>query len=299
MTAPRQILPGVTYLVTRRCSERRFFLRPGPTTNAIFEYALAVASKRHHVAVHAFCVMSNHYHLVVTDRDGRLPAFMQHLNSLVARATNAWLGRWDGFWSSGTSYSAVKPGDLEDAIRKVAYVLANPVSAGLVATGRDWPGLWSAPEQLGVSTFTAARPKVFFRSDGDMPAFAELTLETPAGFSSAHEFQQLVATAVRVLEDEAGRKHETEKRGFLGRARVLAQKPFARPASGEPRRQLNPRIAARDTWRRIEVLSRLKDFLDAYRAAWKARRSGVRDVVFPAGTYQLQVEHGVACAAPA
>jgi hypothetical protein len=39
-------VPGTTYLVTRRCSERRFFLRPSAVTNAIFLYALAVVAQR-------------------------------------------------------------------------------------------------------------------------------------------------------------------------------------------------------------------------------------------------------------
>lgn len=60
VTAPRQILPGTTYMVTRRCSERRFFLRPSALTTAIFRYLLAVAASRYNVLVHAYCVMSNH-----------------------------------------------------------------------------------------------------------------------------------------------------------------------------------------------------------------------------------------------
>ena len=134
MTAPRQVLPGTTYLVTRRCSERRLFLRPSALTNGIFLYVLAVAARRHRVLVHAFCVLSNHYHLLVTDPDARLPAFMQYLDSLVARATNASLGRWEGFWSSAASYSAVSHDSTDDIVRKAAYVIANPVSAGLVRT---------------------------------------------------------------------------------------------------------------------------------------------------------------------
>jgi putative transposase len=297
MTAPRQILPGVTYLVTRRCSERRFFLRPGTVINEIFLYVLAVAARRNRVAVHGYCVLSNHYHLVVTDTAGRLPAFMQDLNSLVARATNAWLGRWEGFWSSEASYSAVKHGDEDDVIRKMAYVLANPVAAGLVRVGREWPGLRTAPEQLGVAKFVAQRPKVFFRADGDMPAIAELTLSVPEGFAAPQDFQQRVRDAVEALEDEHRRANEKAQRGFLGRARVLAQKPFVRPASGEPRRQLSPRVAARDKWKRVEALCRLKEFLSTYRTAWSERRAGALDVVFPAGTYQLRLEHGVRCAA--
>jgi REP element-mobilizing transposase RayT len=298
MTAPRQVLPGATYLVTRRCSERRLFLRPSEVTTGIFAYVLAVAARRFGVLVHVVCVVSNHYHLLLTDPEAQLPAFMQYLDSLVARATNAALGRWEGFWSSETSYSAVAPGDTTDIVRKAAYILANPVAAGLVRTGSDWPGLWTAPDQLGSATLIAPRPKVFFRASGDMPERAELTLTVPRGFASAEEFRSLVGATLAELEEETRREMAATGRGFLGRARVLAQEPFARPAAGEPRRQLNPRVAARDKWKRIEALSRLVAFLRAYRTAWKALRSGVRDVVFPAGTYLLRIQHGVRCAAP-
>ena len=249
--------------------------------------------------IHACCVLSNHYHLIVTDMDARLPAFMQYLDSLVARATNASLGRWEGFWSSEASYSAISHGATEDVVRKAAYVLANPVSAGLVRTGSEWPGVWTAPEQLGIATFVAPRPKVFFSPSGNLPDSAELVLTTPPGFSSAEEFQALVAAALGDLEEERRRELQNAQRGFLGRARVLAQKPFTRPPPGEPRRQLGPRVAARDKWKRIEALTRLGDFLRAYRAAWRARRSGEHGALFPSGTYQLRIEHGVRCAAPA
>jgi len=298
MTAPRQVLPGTIYLVTRRCSERRFFLRPSALTSSIFLYVLAVAARLHRIEVHAFCVLSNHYHLLVTDPGARLPAFMQYLDSLVARAVNASLGRWEGFWSSENSYSAVSHDGTDDIVRKAAYILANPVSAGLVRTAREWPGLWTAPEQLGTTTLVAPRPDVFFSPTGDMPASAELVLTTPRGFASATEFQSLVAVAVSAIEDE--RRTELGPEGFLGPKRVMRQSPFARPTPGEPRRKLNPRIAARDKWKRIEAISRLVAFLRAYRSALKQRRAGVLDVVFPAGTYQLRVEHGVMCApAPA
>jgi REP element-mobilizing transposase RayT len=233
------VLPGKTYLVTRRCAGRQFFLRPSRTTTEIVQYVLAVAAHRFGVNVHAYCVLSNHRHIVVTDPEARLPAFAQYLGSLVARAVNASLGRWESFWAPA-SYSAVVLASPSDIVDKTAYVLANPVAAGLVRRGKDWPGLWSAPEQIGASPISAARPKTFFRETGDMPGTAQLALTVPPGFANAGDFRRRVTEALVAVEDGAACELASERRAFLGAAKVLAQKPTARPASGEPRRKLSP-----------------------------------------------------------
>ncbi len=295
MTAPRQILAGTTYLITRRCAQRQFLLRPSESTSQIFLYVLAVAAARFGIQVHAFCVLSNHFHLVLTDPGAQLPAFEQYLDSLVARAVNASLGRWEAFWAP-SSYSAVALASPEDIVNKAAYALVNPVAAGLVRTGRAWPGLRSAPEQFGAAALIARRPTTFFRKKGCMPESAQLELTVPPGFPSAEDFRQRLSTAVAELEETTRRQLASKGRPFLGVARVLAQKPWARPAPREPHRGLNPRVAARDRWKRIEALSRLLEFLRAYRAAWAAMRKGVRDALFPPGTYLLRIAHGVRCA---
>lgn len=292
MTAPRQVLPGTTYLVTRRCAQRQFLLKPSRTTNAIFQYLLAVAAQRYGMEVHAFCVLSNHFHLVVTDPHARLPAFHQFLDALVARAINASLGRWETFWAP-SSYSAVTLVSPQDVLDKAAYVLANPVAAGLVRKGSLWPGAWSAPERIGAEPLEVRRPKHFFDEKGSLPEVASLRLVPPPGFASAEEFRDELTAALSHLE---ARAHGEPRRGFLGIARVLAQKPTGQPAPGEPRRGLNPRVAARDKWKRIEALGRLVGFLRAYRAAWGKRQAGRADAIFPRGTYLLRVVHGVPCA---
>jgi len=43
---PSQVVPGRDYMITRRCSERRFFLRPDQDTNNVFRYCLALAAQR-------------------------------------------------------------------------------------------------------------------------------------------------------------------------------------------------------------------------------------------------------------
>lgn len=294
MTAPRQILPGTTYLITRRCAQRQLLLRPSPITNGVFRYVLAVAARRFGIRVHAYCVLSNHFHLVVTDPAARLPAFEQYLDSLVARALNASLGRWEAFWAPA-SYSAVSLQSLDDVVDKAAYVLANPVAAGLVRRGRDWPGLWSDPRQIGGDAIEVERPAIFFRDGGEMPATISLELTTPPGFTVPEDFQSLLGSALAAREEQASLELSSTGRAFLGQRRVLAQSPRAHPSQGEPRRKLKPRVAARDKWKRIEALGRLGEFLRAYREAWKALKAGVRDAIFPAGTYLLRVAYGVRC----
>lgn len=295
MTAARQVLPNTTYLVTRRCAQRQLLLRPSAVTNQIFLYVLAVAAKRFDIKVHAYCVLSNHFHAIVTDVDARLPKFEQYLDSLVARAMNSVLGRWEAFWAP-SSYSAVTLLEPSDVVDKSAYVLANPVAAGLVRSGREWPGLWSAPEQIGGDAIRVARPEHFFRRNGPMPQSAELQLTPPPGFESAAGFSTQLTKALECHEGRAILALESQERKFLGPKRVERQDPRARPSGCEPRRRLNPRIAGRDRWKRIEALSRLVGFLRAYRDARRAMQNGERNVVFPAGTYWLRVHCAVACA---
>jgi hypothetical protein len=229
---------------------------------------------------------------VVTDPHARLPAFHQFLDALIARAVNALLGRWESFWAPN-SYSAVKLVSPQDIVDKTAYVLANPVSAGLVRSGRLWPGLWSDPERIGASPVVVSRPRHFFAAKGALPEKLELELTVPPGFASPAEFRERVIAALREREKEAERR---VRRDFLGAAKVLSQKPTGRPGSVEPRRNLNPRVAAGNTWSRIETLASMMEFVRAYRAALAARRAGESDVIFPAGTYLMRIAHGVPCA---
>jgi REP element-mobilizing transposase RayT len=290
VTVPRQVLPGVTYLVTRRCSQRQFLLRPGRRVNEAFLYILALAAGRFGVRIHAFCVLSNHYHLVVTDPRALLPAFLQLLDGLVARVLNALLGREEHFWSP-SSYSAVALGSWHDVVDKVAYTLANPVAARLVRRGLQWPGLWSSPDSFG-TTLRARRPEAFFDPDGFLPEELDLQLTAPPGFPSVAAFRDQVTAALAALEAEQVRAPG----GFLGVIAVLSQQPTSRPRSEKAPRGIKPRVASKDRWRREEMLRRLGAFVSSYRDALAAWCQGDRLVVFPPGTYLMRVVHGVACA---
>ncbi len=295
MTAPRRIVPGATYLVSRRCTQRQFLLKPSALTNRIVKYVLAVTADRHDVRIHAVCAMSNHWHMVVTDPRANLPAFSQFLDAVVARALNSVHGRSENFWAP-SSYSAVVLVTAADIVDKIAYTLANPAAADLVEHGRQWPGVWSDPRVAGKPGEHVARPGHFFDVDGYMPEEAELAFTVPDGFESAEAFQQQVLARLAGREACAAAKREARGVQVLGVTRILKQRPTYRPTRREPRRDLKPRIAARDRGRRIEALGTLVDFLERHREALVRFCRGERRVVFPPGTYLMRVRFGVACA---
>lgn len=282
-------------MLSRRCIFRLLLLRPSKEANELLQYILAVVAERYGILLHAFCMMSNHLHMIVSDPLGKLPEFERDLDALVARSFNVLLGRRESFWSPG-SYSAVELVTPEAILEKTAYVLTNPVVAGLVRRGSEWPGLWSAPELIGAGPITVKRPSFFFRKGGPMPETARLELVCPPGFESVEAFREQLVAAVAEREKKAAEDLAAEGRSFLGAVRVLAQDPRTSAASREERRGLNPRIACKDPQQRVEALRRLKQFLAEYRIAWRAFADGVRDAVFPHGTYWLRVAYGVRCA---
>jgi putative transposase len=295
VSAPRRVLPGETYLITRRCYQRTFRLRPSARTNQIFLYRLARAAQKTGVRIHAVCVMSNHHHLVVTDVRGELPVFLRELHRSTAKAINASQGQWENLWSAEQT-SAVHLGDEDDILRKIAYVVANPVDAGLVAEPRDWPGLllWEDHE------VPVTRPDDYFDPLGESPERLALRIESPTRKGAAPRpvsaWRQRLATAIR--DRVAAAHHAVRCAGlaFLGRNAVLAASFIARAKSYEVRRGLVPTVAAADPETRRTLLTIRVQFLGAYRTALELWRRGLRDVTFPIGTWWLRVHHGVAVA---
>lgn len=299
MTLPRRILKGTTYLLTRRCFQRSFFLRPSKKTNQIFMYCLAYAAKNTGVLIHAYCVMSNHHHIVLTDPDGYLPKFTGLLHKLTAKCINASLGRWEILWSSEQSSHVFLEED-SDVLDKMVYTICNPVSSFLVDHIKKWPGLCSKPKDFLKSGTVVKRPKVFFSEKGNTPEEITFKLTRPKIYTNLDDAEFVELMRVEINKKQNSARNEAESRGilFMGTRRVMKQNPFNCPRTIEPRRNMKPRVAAKNKWRRIEALRRLKSWVHAYREAWKQWKAGIRDVVFPPGTYALVQYSGVICTEP-
>jgi hypothetical protein len=287
-------LPGRSYLITRRCTQRQFLLRPSRLTNQIVQYCLALAADRTGIVLHAVCFMSNHWHGVLTDPEARLPEFLEVFHKLVAKAQNASLGRWENLWSSDKTSVVLLVSD-NDVIEKMAYALANPTVAGLVKSPSDWPGVISNRfgEQREVEM-----PDHFFDQDGDLPEVLTLRFVRPRIFGGLSDAQLQAHLNANVAKLVKRAREDMALRGlsFVGRNTVLRQSFSAVPKTPAPRRNPSPRIAAKSTPARVDAIRRMLEFVRAYRAAWTEWRSGNRTTVFPLGTYALRIYARVACA---
>jgi putative transposase len=284
VTRPRRVLPDQFYLVTRRCIERRFLLRPDKhITNAI-AYCMADAAKRSGVIVLLSTVESNHHHTVIYDRYGRFPKFIEHFHKMVAKCVNAARGRRENLWAS-TETCVTQLLDYETILDKLAYVAANPAKDDLVERSIDWPGLNGYRHLRERKTLRATRPSFFFRSDRGWPDELDLTFTIPPELGDIEEVLAELDTRVAALEAEARRRRNAANKKVLGTAGILKQRWNASSTSVEAPRVLRPRYAGRrDT--RIEALQEFRSFLVAYREArlcWIAGKS----CLFPAGTYWI------------
>ncbi|TNF24956.1 MAG: hypothetical protein EP329_23890 [Deltaproteobacteria bacterium] len=291
MSKARPVVPGAIVVLTRRCYERRFFLRPDSEITPALEYALAVALGRYAMKLVGVVFMSDHYHIVLWDPSGRYPDFARYLNSVVARMVNHRRGRWDRLWD-GRQVHVEYLLTAEAVERKLVYVLCNPVAAGLVERGREWPGVRSTPQVYVTGARKVRRPAWFFDADGDMPEEAELAFVVPPTHADMTPQAFAALIAERVAEAEAAmRAAQAEAgRGFLGARGVLRQRWWDRARSSEERRVPVP-VASGGGPRHREAVAALRLFRSEYAAALCAWRDGARGTRFPPGTWKMQRVH--------
>ena len=211
-------------MITRRCSERRFFMRPDRETNNAFVYCLALATRKASVSIVCTGTMSNHYHAVVVDNWGRLPQFLEHFHKLYAKHQNALRGRWEAFWASEQT-SVVELIQPKDVIEKMVYAITNPVAGHLVERVHHWPGVESLTAIDHNLPLTAAKPVRFFDPEnGDLPDVIDLRFRRAPGVEhlSHAEYSKLLRDKVAEAEKKAATERREKGIKFLGRKGVLS-----------------------------------------------------------------------------
>ncbi len=132
-------IPGGIYHVTARGNRRQdiYF------DDADRLYFLAVLNKviqRFGWRCYAYCLMTNHYHLVVETPGANISEGMQRLNSVYAQWIN-WRYGYEGHLFQGRFHSTLVDSNWH-LLELCRYVPSNPVRAGLCERPGDWR--WSS-----------------------------------------------------------------------------------------------------------------------------------------------------------
>jgi hypothetical protein len=120
-----------------------------------------------------------------------------------------------------------------------------------------------------------------------MPEVVELSLGLPEDFPEKDAFLAELERRIADVEEQHAQERMQTGRRVVGRRTVLRQSWRDTPSSREPRRNLRPRVAARDKLDRIAALRRNKEWQAQYRSARLRWLAGF-DVEFPFGTYWLR-----------
>jgi putative transposase len=286
-----------TYLLTRNTSQRCYFLRPSKELREAILYCIADAQAQHPVQIHAFCAMSNHIHVVLTDPDGIAPLFVQAMNQNIARFVNCSLGRFGAMWEGGARPNYCVLPEHGDILDKVVYTLTNPVKAGLVSEHHLWPGAISTVAQITKGRITTKRPTKFFsRTDDPAQVTRELILTQPPGpvVMSQEDYGRYLARRVAETEADIAADRAAKGQKWLGRKQCLKIDPFDAPTKKWTPFTRNPKVSSKHEEARNAWILRLKKFRSHYGEAKREFRSGNRDVPFPPGTFAMRVFWSVA-----
>ena len=137
MARPLRIeYPGAFYHVTSRGNEQKDIFKSKSDREKFISY-LESASIRYGAVIHAYCLMSNHYHLLVETPHANLSQIMKHINSSYTIYYNVKRKR-AGHLLQGRFKAILVDGDVY-AKELSRYIHLNPVRAKIITVPEDYP----------------------------------------------------------------------------------------------------------------------------------------------------------------
>lgn len=225
---PRLTVPGYPHHIIQRGNNRQPIFATPPDYQALLglfeEHARAA-----NVAVHAYVLMGNHFHLVATPQtpDG-IPRMMQavgrryvrRFNQLQARTGTLWEGRYRSTLIQAERY----------LLACMVYLDLNPVRAGIAPAAADYP--WSShAHYVGMATDKLITPHPLYWELGNTPfarevAYAEMVR---SGISADQQ---------SALTDSALRGWALGDRNYVAELQRRTERRVAKAAAGRPPRRL-------------------------------------------------------------
>jgi len=133
---------GALYHVTSRGNERKAIY----LEDKDFQLYLAILGdvcSQYHWVIHAYCLMSNHYHLIIETPEGNLSKGMRHLNGVYTQRFNRKYRRVGHLFQG--RYKAILVEKDNYLLELSRYVVLNPVRAQMVGNAGEWQ--WSSYNQ--------------------------------------------------------------------------------------------------------------------------------------------------------
>ncbi len=180
---PRIDLPGYHHVVNRGVNRDNIF--SDDKDKETFLRILCKACRIYDVIVHDYCLMDNHYHLLIENAQKNLSLFMRQVNANYAiyynkktkRTGHLWQGRYRSWYIHAEDY----------LYRTIKYIELNPVEAGIVEHVRDYPHTLGSRLLNAETIPRCARDSILSRGydTQELAAF----LETPLSADEAAELE--------------------------------------------------------------------------------------------------------------
>jgi REP element-mobilizing transposase RayT len=139
MSRPLRIeFPGAVYHITSRGNEKKTIFRNNQDKKSYLEL-LALVVKRFHWLCHGYCLLGNHYHLLIETLESNLSRGMKQLNGIYSQKFNNKYKRVGHLFQG--RYKAILVEKESYLLELSRYIVLNPVRAGIVSQPEEWP--WS------------------------------------------------------------------------------------------------------------------------------------------------------------
>ncbi len=227
---PRIAVPGYPHHIIQRGNNRQAIFADAEDYQRLLD-ALREHATANQVAVHAYVLMSNHLHLLVTPQTtegmsrtmqalGR--GYVRHFNRRHGRSGTLWEGRYRSTLIEAERY----------LLACMVYIDLNPVRAGMVAAPADYP--WSShAHHVGLRSDPLVTPHPLYWAMGNTP------------FAREQAYAQLVDAGLSATQ-QAELRHAVHSGWALGSAdfiedlqrrtaRRMARATAGRPAKANPK----------------------------------------------------------------
>jgi putative transposase len=221
---PRLTVPGYPHHIIQRGNNRQAIF--GGTAD--YELLLSLLEEyahKHHVAIHGYVLMSNHFHLLATPETAEgIPQLMQGVGRRYVRNFNMRHGRTGTLWEGRYRSTLIQAERY--LVACMVYIDLNPVRAGLLADPADYP--WSSfAHSVGRRVDRLVTPHPLYWELGNTP------------FAREQAYADLVRSGIgieqqRALTDSALRGWALGEPDYVADLQKRTERRVARALAGRP-----------------------------------------------------------------